>query len=70
MNERLSDDVVSIWSFVGDESYDEENEEEVSIRRLFVPRQGYYLVGFDYSQMEVRVFLSYFRYLYDEKEIM
>ena len=67
MNERLSDDVVSTWSFVGDESYDEENEEEVSIRRLFVPRQGYYLVGFDYSQMEVRVFLSYFRYLYDEK---
>ena len=67
MDERLSDDVGSTWTFVGDESYNEENAKEISIRRLFVPRKGYYLVGFDYSQMEVRVFLSYFRYLYDEK---
>jgi DNA polymerase-1 len=33
----------------------------ISIRRLFVPRPGYKFVSFDYSQMEVRVFLSYIR---------
>jgi len=67
MDERLSNDVVSTWAFIGDEFYKEENNKDISIRRLFVPRPGYRLVGFDYSQMEVRVFLSYFRYLYDEK---
>ena len=55
----LSDDVVDTWSFMGDESYDEDDPYQLSIRRLFVPRDGYRLVSFDYSQMEVRVFLSY-----------
>ena len=67
MNSELSDDVISTWNFLGDETYNEENDKEISIRRLFIPRKDYYLVGFDYIQMEVRVFLSYFRYLYDEK---
>ena len=60
-NAELSDEVIDTWGFIGDESYDESDEEQISIRRLFVPRPGYSLVGFDYSQMEVRVFLDYFR---------
>jgi len=61
MNEDLSDDVLKTWSFVGDESYTDTDDNQIAIRRLFVPRKGYSLVGFDYSQMEVRVFMSYFR---------
>jgi DNA polymerase-1 len=60
-NEDLSDEVIDTWGFIGDESFDETEEHQISIRRLFVPRPGYTLVGFDYSQMEVRVFLDYFR---------
>jgi len=58
---HLDDDVLQTWSFVGDEYYDEEDVHQVSVRRLFIPREGYHLVSFDYSQMEVRVFLSYLR---------
>ena len=60
-NAELSDEVIDTWGFIGDESYDELDDSQISIRRLFVPRPGYTLVGFDYSQMEVRVFLDYFR---------
>ena len=56
---ELDDDVLSTWGFVGDEYYNEADERQIAIRRLFVPRPGYTLVAFDYSQMEVRVFLSY-----------
>ena len=55
----LADDVLDTWGFVGDESFDEANEHQIAIRRLFVPRPNYNLIGFAYSQMEVRVFLSY-----------
>ena len=55
----LSTDVLNTWGFLGDESYDETDDTQVAIRRLFVARPGYHLVSFDYSQMEVRVFLSY-----------
>ena len=55
----LSNEVLDTWGFIGDESYDDSDEEQVSIRRLFVQRDNYTLVSFDYSQMEVRVFLSY-----------
>tara|TARA_B000000460_G_scaffold166584_1_gene118325 strand:- start:286 stop:1287 length:1002 start_codon:yes stop_codon:yes gene_type:complete len=55
----LEDDVLDTWGFVGDESFDESDEYQVAIRRLFIPREKYSLIGFDYSQMEVRVFLSY-----------
>ena len=59
--EGLSDEVLNTWTFVGDESFDKSNEGQISIRNLFVPRDDYWLVSFDYSQMEVRVFLSYLR---------
>ena len=55
----LSNRVLDTWGFVGDESFDESNVDQVAVRRLFIPRPGYTLVSFDYSQMEVRVFLSY-----------
>ena len=61
LNGDLSDEVLNTWSFVGDESYNAEDNSQISIRRLFIPRPKYSLVGFDYSQMEVRVFMSYFR---------
>ena len=57
----LDDEVLDTWSFIGDESYNETDSTQVSIRRLFIPRPNHFLVGFDYSQMEVRVFLSYLR---------
>ena len=55
----LSNEVLDTWGFVGDESFDENDESQIAIRRLFIPRKDYVLIGFDYSQMEVRVFLSY-----------
>ena len=58
---ELSPEVIKTWAFIGDESYDETDKSQISIRRLFIPRPEYNLVSFDYSQMEVRVFLSYFR---------
>ena len=57
----LDDEVLQTWSFVGDEYYNEEDGNQLSIRRLFVPRPQYNLISFDYSQMEVRVFLSYLK---------
>ena len=56
---ELSNPVLDTWGFVGDESFDESDIDQVAVRRLFVPRPNYTLVSFDYSQMEVRVFLSY-----------
>ena len=58
---HLDDNVLDTWGFIGDESFDENDPKEISIRRLFVPRKDYKLVSFDYSQMEVRVFLSYLK---------
>ena len=61
MDTELSDDVLSTWSFIGDESFNDSDDKQLAIRRLFVPRENFTLVGFDYQQMEVRVFMSYFR---------
>tara|TARA_R110002020_G_scaffold284230_3_gene499793 strand:+ start:1440 stop:3404 length:1965 start_codon:yes stop_codon:yes gene_type:complete len=60
-NLELDDEVIDTWSFIGDESFNEQDEAQIAIRRLFIPRKDYSLVAFDYSQMEVRVFLSYFQ---------
>ena len=57
---ELDSEVLNTWSFIGDESYCEEDEAQIAMRRMFQPRPNTYLVSFDYSQMEVRVFLSYF----------
>ena len=59
LDTELSDNVIDTWGFVGDESFNEEAGDQIAMRRLFIPRDGYSLLGFDYSQMEVRVFLSY-----------
>ena len=50
---------LSSWGFTGDEKFSDDQEDIISIRRLFIARPGYILVSFDYAQMEVRVFLSY-----------
>ena len=55
----LTTEVLQVWGFVGDESYDEENPKQLAIRRLFKPRPDHYLVSYDYSQMEVRMFMNY-----------
>jgi DNA polymerase-1 len=56
---ELDDAVLDTWGFMGDKSFNESDEYQIAIRRTFVPREEYTLVAFDYSQMEVRVFLSY-----------
>ena len=61
VNVKLDDNVIDTWGFIGDESYSEEDTTQIAVRRLFMPRKDYSLVSFDYSQMEVRVFLSYFQ---------
>ena len=58
---ELSDDVLETWAFIGDESFDPDDPKQIAVRRLFIPRPKYSLMSFDYSQMEVRVFMSYFR---------
>ena len=57
----LDDSVLDTWGFMGDKSFAEDDEHQIAIRRIFIPRDGYKLVAFDYSQMEVRVFLSYLK---------
>ena len=57
----LDDEVLSTWAFIGDESYIASDPTQIAIRRLFISRPEYSLISFDYSQMEVRVFMSYFR---------
>ena len=59
LDTELSDNVIDTWGFVGDESFNEDAGDQIAMRRLFIPRKEYSLLGFDYSQMEVRVFLSY-----------
>ena len=58
---NVSNELIDSWFFVGDEYFDENDSNQISIRRLFVARPEHTLVSFDYSQMEVRVFMSYFR---------
>jgi DNA polymerase I len=55
---------LSSWGFTGDEEYNEDAD-LVSVRRLFIAHPGYVLYSWDYSQMEMRVFISYFQNLND-----
>ena len=55
----LDNEVLSTWNFMGDEYFNEEDRTQLAIRRMFVPRPGFKLLSVDYSQMEVRIFLSY-----------
>ena len=55
----LRKDVLQVWGFVGDESLDETDGKQLAIRRMFKPRPDHYLVSYDYSQMEVRMFMNY-----------
>ena len=54
-----NDDSISNWGYLGEDYYEEGNENLLSLRRAFIPREDYTLVSFDYSQMEIRVFLTY-----------
>jgi len=47
----------SSWFFTGDEYMDE--EEELSVRRAFVPDPGFCLYSFDFHQMEIYVLIDY-----------
>jgi len=55
----LGKDVLQAWGFLGDESLDESDDKQIAIRRMFKPRPDHYLVSYDYSQMEVRMFMNY-----------
>ena len=50
----------AMTGFTTEKYYSDEDSERISIRRLFIPRPGYKLISYDYSQMEVRTFISYF----------
>lgn len=56
----LDDQDLSAWSFVGEETFVDGDPSKFSTRKAFIPREGHTLYGFDYKQMEVWVFLSYF----------
>ena len=56
---QLTDDSIQAWSFLGGDKFDKSNKNQVAIRHLFVPRKDYNMVAYDYSQMEVRVFMDY-----------
>lgn len=49
----------TIVGFTSEDNFDENNIDQISIRRMFKPRPGFKLVTYDYSQMEARVFISY-----------
>ena len=46
--EGLSDEVLNTWTFVGNESFDKSQEGQIAIRNIFVPREDYSLISFDY----------------------
>ena len=55
----FDDEVWDLWGYLSDQKFLEDDPTMIHARRQFVPRKGYRMIGFDYSQMEVRVFLSY-----------
>jgi len=58
-NTELTDEVLNTWSFLGGDKFDIEDTRQIAIRNLFIPRDDYKMVAYDYSQMEVRVFMHY-----------
>jgi len=56
-----NDDSISNWGYLGEDYYEDDNDDLLSLRRVFIARPGYTLVSFDYAQMEIRVFLTYLR---------
>ena len=60
-NSSIGGSTLASWGFTGDENFEDANVDQVSIRRLFISRPGYKLVSFDYSQMEIKVFLFYIK---------
>ena len=58
-NTELTDDVLDTWSFLGGDKFNANDGRQIAIRNLFIPRDDYKMIAYDYSQMEVRVFMSY-----------
>ncbi len=58
-NTELTDDVLDTWSFLGGDKFNANDNRQIAIRNLFIPRDDYKMIAYDYSQMEVRVFMSY-----------
>jgi DNA polymerase-1 len=48
------------WGYTGDEDF-KDADDMISVRRLFISRQDFFLYSFDFSQMEIRVFISYLK---------
>ena len=47
VRESGRNDVIKTWAFIGDESFDEQADNQISLRRLIIPRENKYLVSFD-----------------------
>ena len=56
---ELTDEVLDTWSFLGGDKFNANDDRQIAIRNLFIPRDDYKMIAYDYSQMEVRVFMSY-----------
>jgi DNA polymerase-1 len=50
-------EALQAWAFLEGDKADDETQ--VTARRIVIPRKNYNMVAFDYSQMEVRMFLVY-----------
>ena len=50
--------VAAIVSSKGDK-FNPQDTRQIAIRNLFIPRDDYKMIAYDYSQMEVRVFMNY-----------
>jgi DNA polymerase-1 len=57
-SDHWSDDILQAWSYIGGGKLKDDTT-ELTPRRLVIPRDDYRMVSFDYSQMEVRMFLLY-----------
>ena len=56
--DHWSNDILQAWSYLGGGKLNNDAT-EVTPRRLVIPRDDYHMIAFDYSQMEVRMFLLY-----------